>query len=219
MSIRQGTRKKRTQGLRAGLDRAMVAQATLDAINHGGIDALSVRAVSKRLGVEAMSLYNHYPSKRALLEGAFDALIAQIKLPNESAADAKSALFEIAKRTRAIAHKNYKAIPLFALVCPGSPTVQKFLDRICYFTARLSPDLNQAAVAKLFLMQNHFMMGALMSDYVAIETREKGTDVDYLPVPCANLERLKPYLSKPGAADKYFNQGFQLLLEQTLKSI
>lgn len=47
-----------------------------------GIDALSMRALGRELGVEAMSLYNHIGNKDDLLDSMVDRVAAEIELPD-----------------------------------------------------------------------------------------------------------------------------------------
>ncbi|KAA0023276.1 TetR/AcrR family transcriptional regulator C-terminal domain-containing protein [Antrihabitans cavernicola] len=60
---------QRTQGERAGLSRDIVLQAALDLVDEHGLDALTMRRLGDRLGVEAMTIYHHVPNKDALLDG------------------------------------------------------------------------------------------------------------------------------------------------------
>jgi AcrR family transcriptional regulator len=46
-----------------------------------GLEAVTMRSVAARLNVEAMSLYNHVPSKKAMLNGLVDMLIQVAELP------------------------------------------------------------------------------------------------------------------------------------------
>ena len=46
-----------------------------------GIEALSMRKLGDRLGVEAMSLYNHVQNKDDVLDGMNDAFVASIWVP------------------------------------------------------------------------------------------------------------------------------------------
>ena len=46
-----------------------------------GADALSMRALAKQLGVEAMSLYNHVSNKEDLLDGMVDIVFGEVELP------------------------------------------------------------------------------------------------------------------------------------------
>jgi AcrR family transcriptional regulator len=70
-------------GRRAGLTRARVLQAAVTLADTGGIDALTMRRLGVELGVEAMSLYNHVPSKEALLDGMIDSVFEEIELPTD----------------------------------------------------------------------------------------------------------------------------------------
>jgi Bacterial regulatory proteins, tetR family len=47
------------QPRRPGLTRAVITEAALSVADAGGLESLTMRAVAKALGVEAMSLYNH----------------------------------------------------------------------------------------------------------------------------------------------------------------
>lgn len=50
------------------LTSADIVQAALDQLDEGGIDSVTVRAVAKRLGVQAPALYWHVRNKQALLD-------------------------------------------------------------------------------------------------------------------------------------------------------
>lgn len=66
---------------RAPLTRERVLQAALDLADERGIEALSMRELGRRLGVEAMSLYNHVSNKDDVLDGMLDLVIGEIDLP------------------------------------------------------------------------------------------------------------------------------------------
>lgn len=67
---------------RLPLTRERVLLAALDLADEGGIDALTMRVLGQRLGVEAMSLYNHVDNKDDILDGILDLVVAQIDLPS-----------------------------------------------------------------------------------------------------------------------------------------
>jgi AcrR family transcriptional regulator len=68
-------------GRRPPLSRARVLQAGVEMADEHGLDRLSMRALGRSLGVEAMSLYNHVANKEALLDGMVDLVIAEIHAP------------------------------------------------------------------------------------------------------------------------------------------
>lgn len=53
--------------VRPGLLPSRIASEALALVDESGLEHLSMRALASRLGVEAMSLYHHFPSKEALL--------------------------------------------------------------------------------------------------------------------------------------------------------
>jgi AcrR family transcriptional regulator len=54
----------------------------MDLADESGLDAISMRKVGERLGVEAMSLYNHVANKDDMLDGLVEAVIAEIDIPS-----------------------------------------------------------------------------------------------------------------------------------------
>lgn len=67
---------------RTPLNRERVLRAALALADANGIDALSMRKLGDAVGVEAMSLYNHVPSKADLLDGLIDLVFSEIELPS-----------------------------------------------------------------------------------------------------------------------------------------
>ncbi len=69
------------QPRRAGLTRAWITEVALALADAGGVDRLSMRALAKELGVEAMSLYNHIRNKDDLLDAVVDTVVGRIDVP------------------------------------------------------------------------------------------------------------------------------------------
>lgn len=80
-SPRAGT-KAPTARLPLSRDR-ILAQA-LEIADECGLGAITMREVASRLGVEAMSLYNHVANKDDILDGMVDLVAAQIDLPDDA---------------------------------------------------------------------------------------------------------------------------------------
>ncbi|MFC6285487.1 TetR/AcrR family transcriptional regulator [Nocardioides sp. GCM10027113] len=73
--------RSRTRGTRGTLSRDEVVRAGVAIADGSGIGALSMRAVARELGVEAMSLYHHVAGKEDLLDGMVDAVFGELHLP------------------------------------------------------------------------------------------------------------------------------------------
>jgi AcrR family transcriptional regulator len=64
---------------RAPLTRDRVLLTAVDIADTAGIDALTIRRLAERLGVEPMSLYYHVPNKEAILDGIVDLVFQEIE--------------------------------------------------------------------------------------------------------------------------------------------
>lgn len=63
------------------LDRIGVLSTAVSMADDGGIEAVTMRKLAQRLGVEAMSLYYHVSNKDGILDGMIDIVIGEIELP------------------------------------------------------------------------------------------------------------------------------------------
>ena len=68
------------------LSRRGIAEAALAIVDAEGLDALSMRALARRLGVEAGSLYHHIRSRDALLDGVIELVNEEVDLAPLAAA-------------------------------------------------------------------------------------------------------------------------------------
>ena len=84
---------------RAPLTRERVLHAAITFADDNGIASLSMRKLGRRLGVEAMSLYNHVVNKDDLLDGIVEMVVGEFALPpNEG--DWKEGLRHTARSVR-----------------------------------------------------------------------------------------------------------------------
>jgi len=69
---------------RVPLTRERVLGAAVLLADEDGIESLTMRKLGLRLGVEAMSLYNHVANKDDLVDGMVDLVVSEIALPSET---------------------------------------------------------------------------------------------------------------------------------------
>jgi len=72
---------------REPLTREKIVEKAVELIDADGVEGLSMRRLGDALGIEAMSLYHHFPNKDAILDGVVDRIIQETgpALPLESA--------------------------------------------------------------------------------------------------------------------------------------
>ena len=90
------TRARRAAKRRPSLTLARVLRAAISLADRDGIESLSMRKLGQKLGVEAMSLYNHVRNKEDMLDSMVDIVFNEIDLP------ASGVAWRTAMRQRAI---------------------------------------------------------------------------------------------------------------------
>ena len=78
------------------MTRERILKAAISLADRDGIESLSMRKLGQKLGVEAMSLYNHVRNKVDMLDGMVDMVFGEIELP------AEGVHWRTAMRTRAV---------------------------------------------------------------------------------------------------------------------
>src|SRR5215207_6659215 len=64
------------------ITRAEILDATLDIARSDGLEAVSMRAVARKLEVTPMALYNHVGGKQELLDGLVERLLDELPVPD-----------------------------------------------------------------------------------------------------------------------------------------
>jgi AcrR family transcriptional regulator len=136
--------------------------AALALIDRDGLDNLSMRRLGDELGVEAMSLYRHVPSKAALLDGVHEAVLDTMELPPLSADwrnDARAMAFAFRSVLRA--HPN--TLVLFATRPAVTTGSLRHVEHALTLLERPFPDLPRRIFALQALVSlcvgqglNHF---------------------------------------------------------------
>ena len=63
------------------LSRANIVAVAIEMADEAGLASVTLRGIAARLGVHVTSLYNHVPTKEAVIEATVEALIAEARLP------------------------------------------------------------------------------------------------------------------------------------------
>lgn len=85
--------------------------AALVLADESGLESLTMHAIGRRLGVQAMSLYRHVEDKADLLDGLVDLVVSEVELPTSSA-DWKAAMRQRAISARRVFARHRWAIGL-----------------------------------------------------------------------------------------------------------
>jgi AcrR family transcriptional regulator len=157
---------------RQPLSRDAILDAAIALLDRDGMDALSMRKLGAALGVEAMSLYNHIPSKAALLDGIHERILLSLDPPTHGRTWQSYVRHQALALHRALlAHPH--AIPLFATRPASTPAAIERLDRYLEVLRRAGFNALQALsivqlVAKLVV--GHAMWSTAAEVFVSYES-------------------------------------------------
>jgi AcrR family transcriptional regulator len=151
-------------GDRKPLSRDRVVAAALRLVDRRGLDALSMRRLGTALGVEAMSLYKHVPSKPALLELLVERVLADIAPPPVDA-PWEPRLRHVVDELRRVSLAHPHVFPLLATRVPASPQALAPLEAL--LAALLDAGLDDAAAVRHFWTLIGWATGALLAETAA----------------------------------------------------
>ena len=131
---------------RAPLTRERVLGAAVVLADEDGIESLTMRKLGLRLGVEAMSLYNHVANKDDLLDGMVDLVVSEIDLPSDPS-DWKEAMRRRAISAQAVFSRHPWASALIDSRESSGPARLRYFDWVVGTLRRAGFTLEMAARA------------------------------------------------------------------------
>lgn len=214
---------------RSRLSVQVVLDGAVRVIERDGARALSMRALGRELGVEAMSLYRHVPSFEALLDAvvnsAIDGMLDGPRMRPEQDEDWRTFLTRQAHGVRSIAVQQPQLFPLIATRTPSAPWIrppvrslrwiEEFLGGLL---ARGFADAGAAAAYRAF---TSFLLGHLLLEVSAlgVDTGPVG-EVEVESPHEATADELRPYpaVSRLAAqlAENHADDEFQASLTSLL---
>lgn len=97
---------------RTPLTRERILEEALRLVDEEGLQALTMRALGKRLGVDPMSVYNHVAGKAALRQGIGELLWAELERSTDRDEDWRASMRTFAAAVRRLAREHPNAYPL-----------------------------------------------------------------------------------------------------------
>ncbi|WP_246186750.1 TetR/AcrR family transcriptional regulator C-terminal domain-containing protein [Microlunatus speluncae] len=120
---------RRGRAKREPLSRDRIVAAAIALADEKGEAGVTMRATAGRLGVEAMSLYNHVADRAGLLDGMVDAVFAEVELPT-TATDWKQAMRDRALSSRSVLRRHPWAVSLMDSRSQPGPAILRHHDAV-----------------------------------------------------------------------------------------
>ena len=202
-----------------GVSRERIVEASLRIVDADGLDGLSMRKLGAELGVEAMAVYYYLPGKAALYDALVEAVLSEIRLPDDFAVQPVKEALRVAAyayRDVLLAHPN--ALPVLSarpLVTPGSLLfIEKVLARL------LAEDMGPRMAMDAVNLTGNFILGSVQFWTAHRSDSEIHRHSPLVPQP----EQLFPSLLRVLAAsgqdyspERTFERGLDILIEGLLR--
>lgn len=91
---------------------AEILARALEIVDAEGLEKLTMRRLARELGVEAMTLYHHFPNKEAILDGVAEAILNEMTLPEPIPEDWMDLLVSMCLAFRRTLARHPNALPV-----------------------------------------------------------------------------------------------------------
>ena len=170
-----------------------------------------MRKLGAALGVEAMSLYHHFPSKGHVLDAVAERLLLEIELPQQG--DWRARLAESARRYRGLALAHPRAFVLLTTRRAATERTLAFYERLFGISAEAGFD--DVTIAHTFRLMGYYAGGAGLAEVASRGTGEDATPSPMERGPDANrfplLAAAAPHL-RAANLDAVFESGLALIM-------
>lgn len=219
-------RTRATRGPKATLTPDDVVQAAMEIADDDGLSAVTMQAVSARVGFTTMAVYRYFPSKETLLDAIVDAAFGRPPRPSVPRATwrAEVTAWATAKRDMLCARPWLAEMPFVA--APHGPNWLLWLEALAepFSDIGLSP----ADIGQMISVIDGYARGASDTSVSLARARARGTsDAEWAAAVGADLGRAigdrrfpkfaalltAPADGKPRTMEESFAFGLQLVLD------
>jgi len=113
-----------------------IYRAALGIIDREDVESLSMRRLAAALDVDAMSIYHHVPSKRALMQGIYETVLGELPLPVPDKGAWQEALRALGRRFHALARRYPKVFPHLIASAEVTAREIEIYQRLCAILTR-----------------------------------------------------------------------------------
>jgi Transcriptional regulator len=194
------------------LTRDKIIDSAARLIEAHDAEGLTMRKLAGVLGVEAMSLYNHFKNKNDLLEAVAERLVDQVVLPSPTG-DWQVDVRSFATAFRAMAHSSPKVTAMLLSRQLFTTNILRITDQMLRILQQGGLGVRESVMAGRLILTH--LAGTLVRelpqgagfDAETLATRRKHLEASGLPTVAASAE----FLAKPTGDDE-FQFGLDLII-------
>ncbi len=201
--------KRASRKGREPLTRDRIANAALELIELVGLEEFSTRRLGAALGCEAMALYNHYPSKEAVLDAVVDRMMRKLVVPPPDPRGWVERARTFARSYRALSRIHPRAFPLAATRRFNTESTFALLEQI--FEAFAVDGLTPKDAVYVFRTISNYCGGTALDELAGV-ARAASPQPEWPVTPQPFLAQAAPFLA-PVHFDEVFEVGLDTILD------
>jgi len=197
---------------RPPLTRARVVETALSFVDDNGLAALSMRKLGGRLGVEAMSLYNHVDNKDDLLRAIVVHLLDMVEIPDSTTGSWRVHVEAMTGSFRTVGLALPEAFTLLVGRRPGNEDLDAHAPLVAVYARFRQAGLDIDESAKAFHALAGYVVGFVLMEGGVFGESEQEIDVDAIPEDKVMLREF--CVANDGTEqDELFEAGLALFLD------
>ncbi|MGZ6125176.1 MAG: TetR/AcrR family transcriptional regulator [Myxococcales bacterium] len=193
---------------RKPLNRERIEDAALRLVGREGLDGFSMRKLGRMLGVEAMSLYHHFPSQAHLLDALVDRLIASLPHPEDLPGSVEERLEMVMRAYRALAQRHPRFFPYLVQHRFNSAPTLRFLEGMVGLFLEAGHPMEVAV--PMFRVGGYFLAGCALEENVEVHSAAQPVSLEEQRERFPRVYAAAPYFA--GHRDEAFELGVRLLV-------
>ena len=181
-------RSRSTRGPKAAFTPDDVVRAAIQIAEADGLAAVTMSAVSARLGLTTMAIYRYFPNKDALLDAIVDAAMGRPPRPEEPRGDWRADVVQWAHAKRAMLCARPWLAELPFVAAPHGPNWLSWVEAVVEPLSRIG--LNAVDTGEMLSVIDGYTRGASDTAISLARARARGTsDAEWAAAVGADLGR------------------------------
>jgi AcrR family transcriptional regulator len=112
------------------LTRERIVALALEIIDEDGLEAMNMRRLAADAGVKPMSLYHHFPNKRAILDAVGEKIAAAALGASPPDPRWQSRVRQLFMGLHALTEAHPRALPLISAAVVGTPSGRRWMEEL-----------------------------------------------------------------------------------------
>ncbi len=142
---------------RSALTRERIVALALEIIDEDGLEAMNMRRLAADAGVKPMSLYHHFPNKRAILDAVSEKIAAAALGASPPDPRWQSRVRQLFMGLHALTEAHPRALPLISAAVVRTPSGRRWMEEL--MSTLLGADFSEERAVTVYHVLGSYTLG------------------------------------------------------------